>query len=313
MTIRILDGDAPSTVDLLLPGFRAAMAHDLPGDPPAPPALLARLLQRRRGTDRLVLAVFREERPVGYSKLGMDLNADLDRAHGSLWIFPGDRRSGAGRELLAAVRSEVRTAGRSEVLLDAPRTAAADGFADALGGERAASNVRSRLALRAPAPVPEAPAGIRLVRWNERCPDELAEAYAALQSGTDAVVNGQARSAGLTVADVRTAEREALHAEHRQYAVAGLSAAGRMLGFSTLYVRNSPMADAGQTVVAPGSRRRGLGTLLKRELVAWAAGENPQVAVVQAWNAEDNDAIRALNRRIGFVTDQVWSTYRFPA
>lgn len=65
MDIRSLDGDDPATIALLLPGFQETMSLELPGDPPVSQALLARLLQRRHGADRIVLAAFDADRPAG--------------------------------------------------------------------------------------------------------------------------------------------------------------------------------------------------------------------------------------------------------
>ncbi|MGC4769666.1 GNAT family N-acetyltransferase [Micromonospora sp. DT44] len=317
MQIHSLDGDDPATIDLLLPGFRETMRQDLPDDPPVSAALLSRLLQRRRGADRLILAAVDSDGvPAGYAKLGLDLGADLDRAHGSLWVFPAYRRRGVGRALVAAVREELRGRGRDILLVDAPHTPAAEAFAAAVGGRRVATNLRSRLRLTdwtaedALAADPAA-LGVRLVRWTDRCPDDLVEQYARVWARTDAAVNGQAGAAGVTAADVRVAERQALGSGHRQYAVAVVDLAGAgLLGYSTLFVRDSPMADSGQIMVLPEHRRRGLGTVLKTSLIDWARSENQHVALLQAWNATDNDAIRALNRRLGFRVDQQWSTYR---
>ena len=316
MDIRVLDGDDPATIDLLLPGFQETARADLPEDPPVSADLLARLLQRRRGADRLILAAFDGERAAGYVKLGLDLGADLDRAHGSLWVFPAFRRKGTARSLVAATRDALRERGRGVLLVDAPYTPAAEAFAGALGGRAVSSNVRNRLRLRdwdADSVGVTDPAGLgaRLVRWNERCPDELVESYARVWSQTGVAINGQAGTAGVTAADVRVAEDEAVRSAHRQYAVAAVDARDAVLGYSTLFVRDSPLADSGQTVVLPEYRKLGAATLLKTAVIGWARAENPHLAILQAWNDVDNAAVRALNRRLGFEADQRWSTYRF--
>jgi GNAT superfamily N-acetyltransferase len=317
MQIRSLDGDDPATIDLLLPGFQQTMRADLPDDPPVSAALLARLLQRRRGADRIILAAFDGAEPAGYIKLGLDLGADLDRAHGSLWIFPAYRRRGTGRGLIVAARTALREQGRAVLPLDAPHTEAAGSFATALGGRLLVTNLRNRLRLRgwdaAQVKAPEpAELGVRLVQWNERCPQELVDSYARVWSRLDVAVNGQAQAAAVTAADVRVAEDEAAQSAHRQYAVAAVDADSTdVLGYTTLFVRDSPMADSGQTMVLAEHRRRGIGTLLKSRLIDWAATENPHLAILQAWNEAGNDAVRALNKRLGFEADQRWSTYRF--
>ena len=153
---------------------------------------------------------------------------------------------------------------------------------------------------------------------GERCstiPNPLAvtnpQPLAAVWAGTGVAVNGQAAAGTVTAADVRAAEDEAVRSDHRQYAVAAVGPDGAVLGYSTLFVRDSPLADSGQTVVLPGHRRRGLATLLKTTVIGWARDENPHLALLQAWNDAGNEAVRALNRRLGFEADQRWSTYRF--
>ncbi|MBB4743351.1 GNAT superfamily N-acetyltransferase [Actinoplanes octamycinicus] len=314
MQIRSLDGDDEATVDLLLPGFRATMAAAAPADPPAPAALLARLLQRRWGTERLVLAAFDGERPLGFAKLGTDVRTDPAVAHGSLWVFPAERRRGAGRALLAAARDELRGTGHETLLLDAPESAGAAAFGAALGGRRSGANLRHRLDLRAwtaPA-VTGRRAGLRLVRWTDACPDDLVESYARAWDRLDVAVNGQARPGGGGVRGVRLREAEAARSGNRQAAVAAVRAGdGEVVGYSTLFVRNSPMADTGETLVLPERRRQGIGLLLKTELIGWTAAEHPHLSALQAWNDERNAAVVALNRRIGFTVDQRWLTYRF--
>ncbi len=150
MDIRSLDGDDPATIDLLLPGFRETMSLELPGDPPVSPALLARLLQRLRRR--------RPDRPRGVrrrpasscTKLGLDLGVPDGPGHGSLWVFPGFRRRGAGTALFSAARTELRARGRDLLMVDAPHTPAAERFAAACGAEALGTNLRNRLLLKGP-------------------------------------------------------------------------------------------------------------------------------------------------------------------
>src|SRR5690349_9875439 len=183
MEIRSLDGDDPATISLLLPGFRETMSLELPGDPPLSPALLARLLQRRHGADRIVLAAFDDGRPAGCVKLGLDEGEPEGPGHGSLWVFPSFRRRGAGTALAQAARAALRGCGRGPLLIDAPHTAAAEAFAASCGAQRCGTSLRNRLVLRpqARAGLSElagrAVAGHRLVHWQGRCPQELVDSY----------------------------------------------------------------------------------------------------------------------------------------
>ncbi|MER6471591.1 GNAT family N-acetyltransferase [Streptomyces collinus] len=316
MEIRSLDGDDPATISLLLPGFQETMSLELPGDPPVSPALLARLLQRRHGADRIVLAAFAGGQPVGCVKLGLDEGAPEGPGHGSLWVFPSFRRRGAGTALVSAARAELRRRGRGALMVDAPHTPAAEAFAAVHGARSCGTSLRNRLVLRGPARTAltdlagRAVAGHRLVHWQDRCPDELVHSYARAWGTLDAPVNGQAGVRRPTAEDVRSREAEAGRAGHRQYVSAVLAEDdGEICGYATLLVRDSPMADTGETLVLTGRRRRGLGTWLKADVLARAAGAHPHLALVQAWNDVHNAPIVALNRRLGFRADSSWSTY----
>ncbi|POX42869.1 hypothetical protein C3486_03015 [Streptomyces sp. Ru73] len=316
MDIRSLDGDDPTTISLLLPGFQETMRLELPDDPPVSAALLARLLQRRHGADRMLLAAFDGDRPVGCTKLGLDLGDPTGPGHGSLWVFPSFRRRGAGTALVDAARAELRARGRSHLVIDAPDTTAAAAFVSACGAELRGTNLRNRLFLRGPGRAEldgladRAVAGHRLEQWTDRCPDELVDSYARAWGALDVPVNGQAQVRTPAAADVRAREAESERAGHRQYVSAAVDAeTGEVAGYATLFVRDSPMADAGETLVLGDRRRRGLGTWLKANLLARAARENDGLALVQAWNDVRNDAVVALNRRLGFRADSAWSTY----
>ncbi|MFC3576011.1 GNAT family N-acetyltransferase [Streptomyces yaanensis] len=323
MEIRSLDGDDPATLAALLPGFRETMRLELPADPPVTEALLARLFQRRHGTERIVLAAYDAQTPAGVLKLGLDLGDPTGPGHGSLWVFPGFRRRGAGRALAAAGQAALRERGRDLLLADAPKGAAAERFAEQLGAELVGETLRNRLRLAgaAPGPLQAAAArqvpGYRLAHWTGRCPDTLVESYARAWSALEERVNGQARVRRPSTADVRAREAEAERAGHRIHAVAALPESGGdggdIVAYSTLFVRDSPMADAGETLVLPQHRRRGLGTWMKADLLLRAARDNAGLVLVQVFNDVGNTAVVALNRGLGFEADSCWSTYALKA
>ncbi len=320
MEIRSLDGDDPSTVAALLPGFRETMALELPDDPPVSQALLAKVLQRRHGADRILLAAYLGGRPAGCVKLGLELADPAGPGHGSLWVFTGFRRQGVGQALLAAARAELRARGRTSLVLDAPAGEAARSFAAAMGARRTATTLRNRLLIAGPArsrleaaaarPVP----GYRLVRWTGACPEALVGAYARAWGALDAPVNGQARPRDPAARDVRDREAEALRAGHQLYTSAAVPEdGGEVVGYSTLFVRDSPMADVGETLVLPAHRRRHLASWLKADLLLTAAGDHPRLALVQVFNDRSNDAVLALNRKLGFTADSTWDSYAIKA
>ena len=265
----------------------------------------------------MVLAAFDEGKPAGYVKLGLDLSASLDVGHGSLWVFPGFLRRGVGRALASAALREVGARGRDRLLIEAPHTGEADAFACALGGRCVGTNLRSRLVLDEPArrrlaalSSVSAPDHC-VVRWSGACPDHLLGSYARAWSQLDVPVNGQARVGMVTAADVRNRETEAVRAGHRCHVSAAVDGTGDIVGYSTVFVRDSPMADAGEILVLKERRRAGLGIRLKADLLTWVVAIEPQVMVVQAWNDEDNRAVVELNRKLGFVASTSWTIYEF--
>ncbi|MFD4340013.1 GNAT family N-acetyltransferase [Streptomyces anulatus] len=320
MDIRSLDGDDPAAIADLLPGFRETMSLELPADPPVTEALLTRLFQSRHGAGRLVLAAYDGEEAAGVLKLGFDLGDPGGPGHGSLWVFPGHRGRGHGRALVAAGRAALRSRGRAPLLVDAPAGDRAEGFARAVGGVLTARTVRNRVPLRGPGagalemwaarPVP----GYRLHRWSGPCPDGLADSYARAWGALAEPVNGRARPRDPSVVDVRAREAEAARAGHRIRGAAVLPEGDdTVVGYSTLLVRDSPMADSGETLVLPTHRRRGLGTWLKSVLLTDAALRHQRLTVVQVFNETGNTAVLMLNKKLGFTADSTWSTYALDA
>ncbi|WP_344544335.1 GNAT family N-acetyltransferase [Streptomyces levis] len=320
MEIRSLDGDEPATIAALLPGFRETMSLELPGDPPVTKALLARLFQRRHGTERIVLAAYDGGAPAGVLKLGLDRGDPGGPGHGSLWVFPGFRRRGAGRALADAGLAALRERGRDLLLADAPRAEAGRRFAAELGADLVGESVRQRLRPAGPArevlraaaarPVP----GYRLVAWQGACPDDLVESYARAWSALEERVNGQARVRRPSAGDVRAREAEAQRAGHVPHVVAALPGHGTaIVGYATAFVRGGPMADVGETLVLPPHRRRGLATWLKAGLLLGAARDGSGPVLFQVFNDTANTAVVALNRKLGFEADSHWTTYALKA
>ncbi|MFI0411623.1 GNAT family N-acetyltransferase [Actinomadura sp. 3N508] len=315
MEIRTLDGDAPETIATLLPGFAETMKLALPSDPPVTAALLSRLFQRRHGTDRIVLAAYDGDQPAGVVKLGLDLTDPRGPGHGSLWVFPGFRRRGAGRALAEAARAELRSRGRGDLLVDAPHGEEAERFAGALGAKQISRTARNRLMLNESArdalkDLARPVQGYRLRRWTGACPEDLVASYASAWGRLDQNVNGRARPNDPQPDDVRAREAEAVRAGHREHVVAVLrDKDDQVVAYGTLFVRDSPMADVGETVVLPHLRRRGIGLWLKAELLLTAAQENERLALVQVFNDTTNTAVLGLNAKLGFKTDSHWTTY----
>lgn len=133
------------------------------------------------------------------------------------------------------------------------------------------------------------PAGIELVTVAER-PELLRDAYElALEGFAD-----MATWVPVTITLDDWLEDEAT-------LPAGSFAAlvdGEVVGYSGLCRRPDGVVEDGLTVVRRAWRRRGLGEGLKRAKLAWAAANG--VTEIVTWTQKGNDAMRALNERLGY-------------
>jgi uncharacterized protein len=79
-------------------------------------------------------------------------------------------------------------------------------------------------------------------------------------------------------------------------------ASGALVAWSSLTMTHSvrDRATQGMTVVDPDHRRRGLGRLVKQANIAHAAGHEPDLALVDTYNAATNTPVVNLNLALGY-------------
>jgi GNAT superfamily N-acetyltransferase len=75
-------------------------------------------------------------------------------------------------------------------------------------------------------------------------------------------------------------------------------AGDEIVGYSGLCRRHDDVVEDGLTVVRRPWRRRGLAEALKRAELAWAADNG--IGEIVTWTQKGNDAMRALNERLGY-------------
>lgn len=138
----------------------------------------------------------------------------------------------------------------------------------------------------------EPPAGIRFVTLAER-PELLREAY-------DLALEGFADMATWVPVTISVDEWLREEGTLPQGSFVALDDDGRIVGYSGLcsHVADAETAIDGLTVVARSWRRRGLGIALKRAELAWAAGSGLRRVVT--WTQRGNEAMRAVNERLGY-------------
>lgn len=87
---------------------------------------------------------------------------------------------------------------------------------------------------------------------------------------------------------------------------------GRVVGFAGLLRRAADprLAENGLTAVAPSHRGRGIASALKRRQIAWAARHGYREIVT--WTQEGNEAMQAVNRKLGYVARPAWIRLEAP-
>lgn len=257
------------------------------------------LLRRRRDRDARRLYLLAEEggEVVGCGFAGPSQSP----GRGALAprVLEPARRRGTGTQLLRALVSHLREAGFELVSAfvdghDEGSLAFAErhAFAEV---DRQVEQVKSVGAELDPA----VPDGVRLVTIAER-PELLRETY-------DLALEGFADFA--TVQPVSITLDEWLEEEATLAAGSFVALAGdEIVGYSGLCRRPDGVVEDGLTVVRRAWRRRGLAEALKRAELSWAAANG--VTEVVTWTQRGNDAMRALNERLGYRYGSVSITVR---
>ena len=239
--------------------------------------------------------------------------AVLFRAPGSAsaWfdvlVAPDARRRGIGRALFA----EARAAAPDCVLLGEHATPEGAAFARAVGAVADVRRVRSVLDLPSASLPPAAPpAGYRLRSWVGAAPDDLLESYARARNAiADAPLADGEDETAWDAARVRDLEATLAQRRRQSRVTVALDAAGEVVAFTDLRVSPPPTRYAltDDTAVVAAHRRRGLARAVKTESLASLRADRPDVGLVATTNAEDNDAILALNTQLGFRPSSVWT------
>jgi GNAT superfamily N-acetyltransferase len=290
----------------------AADLADRPGDPPASRAELRSLLAPPfRGRRFVHLAHDHYGRLLGFARLGVYSAFHRELAHGALTVHPAARRHGVGSALLGALAASAKANGRARLVLDGPRNAATDGFARSWGLIVGGCDLRSRLDLNSAALhaglgriVPlqrDIPDGNLLpMRWAGACPEYLLDALIETLDSLHADP-GDPAVTPFTEAEVRHREQAAWSAGLREYTACLLDpATGRMAALSTAHTADGVRGEQNETVVVPEYRGRGLAIRVKAYLVHELLAAEPNLRMLDTYNAVGNARILAVNRSLGF-------------
>ena len=244
----------------------------------------------------------------GFARLGI-----IDGSR-SAWlelvVAQPSRRQGIGRALLAVALDEVRRHGCT-ALAGRHVIAAGAAFARSAGAADARQDITSVLDLDA-ARLDAAPvAGYRVDGWIGAAPAALVESYAAARNAiNDAPVSNADENYEWTVEMVRGEEAMLTERGRELRVTVALDDRDRVAAFTELRYSPAPgmVASTEDTATVASHRGRGLARWVKAESLKRLRAERPGVQLVTTTNAAENEAILAVNRRLGFAQAAVSTT-----
>ena len=288
-------------------------------DEPAPERAraVANLLHPPLGTEvRRWVARDREGALVATAQLRLFRESGRSRlARCQISVHPERRRQGIGSELLAVLRAEAQTAGRTTLGCGNVTGAAGPAALTAWGFTRGPEYLKLRLrvadcdqdALRAV--VRAASDGYHLARWQGVPPTDLAPAFARARAVMADAPSGGVDRGRVEWDTARVRESAERHAARGKalLTVAALyedeQGDEAVAGFSEVILdggRGGPRARQSDTAVARPHRGRGLGLWVKAAMLQWLLGAHPEVAEVMTVCAESNRHMIAINEQLGF-------------
>jgi GNAT superfamily N-acetyltransferase len=236
-----------------------------------------------------------------------------------LIVHPQHRRRGVGTRLLDEVFTVARRQGRSLIeveavrgLPDGPgRDEAGYRYLTNRGHQPAMTSVRSRCRIGEDGEQQPLPYGYSLVQWRDGAPDDIVGDVAALQSRL--TLDGL--SGDVAVERMRGQDAVELGRGFRWYSTAARhDASGRIVARTKVSFEWDDDTYARQriTLVEPDHRGRRLGPAVKSANHAYARRHEPALLFVDAWNAEDNAPMRAVNAALGFRPVDAWAAFQLP-
>jgi GNAT superfamily N-acetyltransferase len=335
-TFRILDLD-PADQDQVDASYeidKAARAFDVPDFPPPCPVHHRQSLRvPMPGEDTRHWLVHLDEVPVGWAKVDLPTLDNPDNAWLECVVHPSWRRRGAGRALYEHVAGYVVANGRTRLVgmsveplsVATTMTGPGSSFAVAVGAQDALRDVRRRLDVAnldwpaLDAVVAEAwthAEGYSLIHWRDRAPDTHIGDIAYLEGRmvTDAPMGKLAwEPESYDVDRMRAREAAALARGSRTYNSALRDdRTGRVVAWSDLMFEHTIGFHAWQetTIVEPEHRGHRLGTIAKIGNLRYALAAEPELRMINTWNAGVNDHMIAINELIGFRPVDVWINWQ---
>jgi GNAT superfamily N-acetyltransferase len=272
------------------------------------------------------------DRVVGAASYLLPQAENLSKVYLELSVHPQRRRRGIGTRLLEEVYAAARRHRRNLIEIQTVRSLPG-GVARDEAGYRYLTNrgyqpgvtsIRSRCQIADRSGPKEATLaearthakGYSLVQWRDAVPEEIIGDVAALQSRLmlDAPTGDLAVEQQLYDADrVRGEEATQLGRGYLWYSTAARhDATGQIVARTKLSFEANDHAHARQriTIVEPAHRGRRLGLIVKSANHAYTRAHEPALRVIDAWNAEENTHMRAVNAMLGFQAVDGWSVFQ---
>jgi GNAT superfamily N-acetyltransferase len=289
--------DSPHERTILARGLLARIQHGWDGDPPL-------VGVARDGTARV----------VGVLEVTLPTRDNTHLGWVEVTVDPAVRRQGLGRALFEAGEELVRERGRTVVMTEAFDLPHAHAFAKELGLDAGMDEVERRQDLlavdrawldRELAAAEAAASDYELVRLPADVPDQLMPAVVEMLSAINDAPNED-----LEIEDeVFSAERfRAFHAcqaaaGRRIYQLAARHRTSGVLAGHTVVGVESDQPHYGSqfdTSVLRDHRGHRLGLLLKLSMLRWLAEDEPQLRVLDTWNAASNAHMIDVNEKLGY-------------
>lgn len=242
-----------------------------------------------------------------------------NRNEAELWldVAPAVRRRGVGRALLGAAAERALADGRTMLDSACLEQGAGLSFAEAVGMAGKLRERRSGLRLdkvdrgqleKWAAPVP----GYELVSWEGPTPAEWVERMARAEAvmNTAPLDDFEMEPTVITPDELVERDRARVAQGTTMWAVAAVhSATGEVAGYTEIgFVPGRRTVSQANTGVWPEHRNRGLGRLLKAEMLRRLLDRRPDVSAVETWNAGSNEPMLKINIELGFdVVDWWWN------
>ncbi|GAB3219415.1 hypothetical protein GCM10027452_40960 [Micromonospora halotolerans] len=293
----------------LLDTLNAVLAADLPLDPPWRESSMREYLSEVMPGERRISWVYQAD-PAPDGTPGAILGHVHVLLLGGIGVLevlvhPALRRSGLGRELVRVAARRVWDEGFQA-------------FYEALGFTREYVETRSVLDLGAVEwPVlaemaTEVGAGYHVEFCPGGPPDDLIEAYARAKAEVRDVDDGELRPSSYDPQRLR----DSLDTLHRRgmkpYIVLALhEQTGEVAGLTEVVVpaQHPTRADQYDTIVVRDHRGYGIDRAIKARMLLELRSAEPELAEVQTWNAQANEAMLKVNAELGYRPDRDWCEY----